>query len=216
MTLLSVPIGIVRHGLLLKPRRRAYAVPVPVEMPDYWTVDQLHTLPDDGQRYEIIDGELHVTPAPSFAHQSVISELVYLLKPYCDARGYFLLFAPAAVTWSPRTEVQPDILVMPMLNGRPPGRFEDVGRLLLAVEVLSPSTKRWDRFTKRREYQRRGVPEYWIVDIESRCIERWTPTVESPEVIRDVVSWKSDEASAGLDVRVQDVFRAALGDPSDD
>ncbi|MBC7895171.1 MAG: Uma2 family endonuclease [Cytophagaceae bacterium] len=186
-------------------------------MPDYWTVDQLHALPDDGQRYEIIDGELHVTPAPSFPHQLVIGELVYVLKPWCDAQGYCLLFAPAAVTWSPRTEVQPDILVMPKVNGRPPGRFEDVGRLLLAIEVLAPSTKRWDRFTKRREYQRRGVPEYWIVDIEARCVERWPATAESPEVIRDIVSFRADEASAGLDVRMQDVFRAALGDaPAED
>lgn len=179
---------------------------MPVAHPDNWTVELLRQLPDDGQRHEIIDGELHVTPAPSFAHQRAIVELVLLLKPYCDAIGLELLFAPAAVTWSLRTEVQPDLVVMPLVNGRRPARFEDVGRLELAVEVLSPSTVRWDRFTKRREYQRRGVPAYWIVDLASRCVECWRPGDEEPEIRFDAIEWAPVTTHAPISVDLPRFF----------
>jgi len=185
---------------------------MPAAPPDYWTVERLHQLPDDGQRYEIIDGELHVSPAPSFRHQGAVLDLVRVLLPYCDTLGLCLLFAPAAVTWSPRTEVQPDILVMPMVGGRRPERFEDVGRLELAVEVLSPSTRQWDRFTKRREYQRRGVPEYWIVDLDSRYVERWRPQDEEPDVRRDSLTWHPVEGAAPLALDLVTYFRTVCGD----
>lgn len=177
---------------------------MPVAPLDSWTVELLHQLPDDGQRYEIVEGQLHVSPAPSYLHQRAILELVLLLKPYCDQVGLELLFAPAAVTWSRRTEVQPDILTMPLADGRRPERFEDVGRLELAVEVLSPSTLRWDRFTKRHEYQRRGVPMYWIVDLASRSVECWRPGDDEPEIRFDSVEWApvADHAPIAIDLAV--------------
>ena len=61
---------------------------------------------------------------------------------------------------------------------------------LLAVEVLSPSTARADRTVKRRLYQRAGVPEYWIVDLEARLVERWRPADERPEVLTDTLTWR--------------------------
>ncbi len=173
---------------------------MPVATSGQWTVEQLHQVPDDGQRWEIIDGELHVSSDPSFLHQRAILELVLLLKPYCDTVGLELLFAPAAVTWSTHTEVQPDLLVMPLVNGRRPTRFEDVGRLELAVEVLSPSTMRWDRFTKRREYQRRDVPAYWIVDLAARCVECWRPGEDEPEIRFDAVAWAPITGQAPLTI----------------
>jgi Uma2 family endonuclease len=141
-----------------------------------WTVDDLADLPDDGQRYEVIDGELFVTPAPSPRHQDAIAELYVLLREYLSReRVGHAYFAPADVTFSRTRAVQPDLLVVPLIGGRRPDRFGDLGPLLLAVEVLSPSTARADRVAKRTMFRDEGVAEYWIVDLDARTIERSTP-----------------------------------------
>jgi len=115
-----------------------------------WTVDKVHGLPDDGNRYEIIDGELFVTPAPSLNHQGAALELCILLREYLQReRVGHAYMAPADVTFSPRRLVQPDVFAVPLVDGRRPRRFEDPGRLLLAAEILSPSTARADRIKKR-------------------------------------------------------------------
>ncbi len=92
-----------------------------------WTADMLDALPD-GQRYEVIDGELFVTPAPRDIHQFAIGELHLLLAPYAKLAGIDRLFAPSAVRFSDRREVQPDLLARPrMPDGRRAARFADVG-----------------------------------------------------------------------------------------
>ena len=118
-----------------------------------WTVEMVNALPDDGNRYEVIDGELLVSPAPSLFHQSAVGKLYLLLAPYADAVGLDAVFAPAAVTFSARREVQPDLFVLPRNAGRPAKRFEDVGQLMLAVEVLSPHSARTDRHRKRARFR---------------------------------------------------------------
>src|SRR5687767_8882692 len=145
--------------------------------PTEWTVDMVRSLPDDGNRYEVIDGELFVTPAPSVAHQRAVLELVLLLAPYVRAhRIGETLIAPAdVVVYGPRKFVQPDIFVVPLKDGSAMRAWTDVGRLLLAVEVLSPSTEHTDRTRKRTVYKEKGVPEYWIVDTDARVIERRRP-----------------------------------------
>lgn len=178
-----------------------------------WTVEMVHELPDDGNRYEVIDGVLLVSPSPSLVHQRVVGRLYALLLPYVSAVGLEVLVAPAAVTWSKRTEVQPDVLALPLLpNGRLAERFEDVGVLGLAVEVLSPSTARTDRFLKRREYQKRNVPEYWIVDPPGRSVERWRPGDEDPEILYETLSWQPSPDVAPLVIDLQALFRTVHGD----
>jgi hypothetical protein len=81
-----------------------------------------------------------------------------------------------------------------------PSRFEDVGVLTLAVEVVSPSTMRVDRFVKRREYQTRGVPEYWIVDPTGRSVERWRPGDEEPDILFDTLAWQPNPDVAPLTI----------------
>ena len=176
------------------------------------TVEMLHELPEDGNRYEVIDGVLLVSPAPSLLHQRAVGELFAVLRPYVRSVGLEVLIAPAAVTWSPRTEVQPDVLALPLLNGRLVERFEDVGVLSLAVEVISPSTVRTDRFTKRREYQQRGVPEYWIVDPSLRSLERWRPQDEEPEILFDEIIWQPRTDGAPLTINLGAYFRAVYGE----
>src|SRR5207302_1949759 len=97
--------------------------------------------------------------------------LFQLLAAYLEREPYGdVLLAPADVSFSRMRSVQPDVFVVPLVNGRHPRRFEDVGRLLLAIEILSPSTARADRVAKRALYREEGVAEYWIVDMDARTI----------------------------------------------
>lgn len=121
----------------------------------------LEDLPtDDGHRYELIDGILIVSPGPRHGHQTVVGNLHITLRQACPP-GLQVLFAPFAVALSDDTEVQPDLLVAPR------SQFTDKelpGPPLLAVEVLSPSTRRVDLLLKRDRLQAAGVPSYWLVD----------------------------------------------------
>src|SRR6266567_4375473 len=156
----------------------------------HWTVDDLRNLPDDGNRYEVIDGELFVSPAPSWRHQEAIAELHAILRAYlAHERVGHAFFAPADVVFSPRRGVQPDLFVVPLMDGRRPEAFDDVKRLLLAVEVLSASTARADRVAKRTLFRDEGVAEYWIVDLDSRAIDCSTPAERRPEILADELVW---------------------------
>jgi len=168
-----------------------------------WTVAMLRALPDDGNRYEIIDGELLVSPAPSFRHQRALGELYLLIGGDLRDTRLEVLFAPFAVTWSERTEVQPDLLVFAMHDFE--GDYDGAG-LRLVVEVLSPSTARHDRHRKRLEYQRRGVPEYWIVDVDACLIERWRPGDERPEVVVDTLTWLPIDGIEPLTIDLETFF----------
>lgn len=175
-----------------------------------WTADLLSQLPDDGNRYEVIDGQLFVTPAPSLLHQRALIEMVALLLPYTKKLRLDLLFAPFAVKFSERREVQPDLGVMPrMPDGKFASTFADVGKLLLAVEVLSPYSLRTDRFRKRDLYQSEGVSEYWIVDCESREMERWRPDDEKPQICSTGITWTPVSSHEALVIDVAQYFRDA-------
>lgn len=177
-----------------------------------WTVGDLDQLPDDDRRYEVIDGELLVTPAPGLDHQEAIARLYLLLAPYvAEHRCGHVVFAPADVIFSPRRGLQPDLFVVPLVEGRRPRRFADVRRLLLAVEVLSPTTARADRVQKRKVYREEGVSEYWIVDPDARVIERSTPEDDRVEVIADRIAWRPEGAAAPLVIDVERYFAEVLG-----
>lgn len=173
-----------------------------------WTLDEVYALPDDGNRYELIDGELFVTPAPSYVHQRVAGRLSRLLGSYADAVGIDVLMAPFEIRIEGPGEVQPDLVAFPVPTDPASTRFVDVTSLVLAVEILSPSTARVDRHRKRRLYQRNGVPEYWIVDAANRLIERWRPTDVEPDVFTDSMSWKVPAAAESLRIDLLAFFRA--------
>ena len=178
-----------------------------------WTVDDLQDLPDDGNRYEVIDGELFVTPASSLTHQRAVLELSRILGDYLKReRAGDLVIGPADVVFSGERGVQPDLFVIPFVNGRRARRFDEVRRLLLAVEVLSPSTARADRVVKRTLFRDQGVPEFWIIDLDSRTIERSTPDEPRPEILVDELVWLLEGASAPLVVDVGAYFTAVLDD----
>jgi Uma2 family endonuclease len=181
--------------------------------PTEWTVEMVHALPDDGNRYEVIDGELFVTPAPSLIHQRAILRIAYLLGPYLEEQRLGeVIISPADVMFGPRTMVEPDLFVIPLAPGRLPRAWEEVGRLLLTVEVLSPSTLRTDRGDKRGLYQRKNVPEYWIIDVDARQVERWRPNDASPETVTEALAWQPDRFTEPLVIDLPEYFRRVLGE----
>lgn len=124
------------------------------------TVDDLETLPDDGHRYELLDGTLLVSPAPGFPHQSLLFRLAVALDSACPEHLYVIM-APFAVQFTRITELQPDILVAPL---RAFTKKNLPTAPMLAVEITSPSTALIDRTLKRAAYAQFGVPHYWLVD----------------------------------------------------
>jgi Uma2 family endonuclease len=175
-----------------------------------WTAARARELPDDGNRYEVVDGELLVTPAPTWNHQRAVAELYVALREYCKATKVGeAVFSPADIEFDPRTLVQPDVFVVPINTGRPK-HWSDIKRLLLAAEVLSPSTARADRTVKRRRYQRAGVPEYWIVDVDAGLIERWRPADERPEIVTEQLRWQPRESSVAFELDLRGFFRSVL------
>lgn len=176
-----------------------------------WTVDDIHALPDDGNRYEVIDGELFVTPAPRLRHQEAVVELLVLIREYLQRERVGHAFvSPADVIFSSRRLVQPDVFVTRLVNGRRPEEFVASSGLLLAAEVLSPSTARADRVAKRTLFRDEGVPEYWIVDLDARTFERTTPGDARPEIVVDSLTWHPEGASTPLIVDLGAYFERVL------
>lgn len=175
-----------------------------------WTAEMARALPDDGKRYEVLDGELFVSPAPSWDHQSVVGRLHLLLAPHVEAHGLGrAMLSPADIEFSPRRLLQPDLFVVPASERRPRD-WRDVKALLLAVEVLSPGTARADRLRKRVIYQQQRVPEYWIMDPDARVVERWRPDDERPEILAEVLRWRPREDVAPLEIDLVAFFASAL------
>ena len=166
---------------------RAYAGDVPQTLD--WgrplTYDDLKAMPDDGHRYELVDGVLIVTPAPSYRHQDAVAALVTLLRAAVGP-DLVVLPAPADYKVSDTTVLEPDLLVVrrPDITAR---RYE--GTPLLVVEILSASTRRIDLGTKRLAFEAAGVPAYWLVDPDAPSITELRLSAgryeEGPTVIGD-------------------------------
>jgi Uma2 family endonuclease len=174
----------------------------------YYTADLVRALPDDGRRYEVVHGELLVTPAPRAWHQEIVTRLLVALRDYLTRHpAGHVLPSPADISWSNDTLVQPDVFVVALEEARTLD-WRQMKTLLLAIEVLSPSTTRADRFTKRRLYQEVGVPTYWIVDPDRRCVEVWTPEATFPAVEWEAATWHPAGADQPLTARLEELFRA--------
>jgi Uma2 family endonuclease len=178
-----------------------------------WTAAMVRALPDDGFRHEVIDGEHLVTPAPSWTHQRAVRELVRRLLPYLEEHGVGeLLFAPGDIEFDEYNMVEPDLFVLPRGDVTIPRAWEDVRELLLVVEVLSPSTARTDHVRKRRLYERHRVPEYWILDVDRRVVERWRAGEEVGTVFTERLTWQSDPNVPALPIELGDYFRDVTGE----
>jgi len=175
--------------------------------PTYHTADMVRALPDDGNRYEVVHGELLVTPAPRAFHQLVLQRLQLALGTYLEReRVGQLLASPADISWGPDILVQPDLFVVDLAEARTLD-WRRMRTLLLAVEILSPSSGRADRFTKRRLYQEHGVETYWVVDPDAQLVELWAPEATFPRVERELVTWHPAGAREPLALTVGELFR---------
>jgi len=178
-----------------------------------WTADMAIALPYDGKRYEVLDGELVVTPAPSWVHQTAVGELYVLLRAYVRERALgWVMMSPADIVLAPKRLVQPDVFVVPRVKDRRPSAWSEVRSLLLAIEVVSPRTAYNDRHRKRRMYQEFGVPEYWIVDAEARHVERWRPEGSAPEIVRETLVWAPSAGVASLSIDLPSFFATVNDD----
>lgn len=176
-------------------------------VPIYYTADMVRELPDDGQRYEVVHGELLVTPSPRAWHQIIVQRLVQRLGVYLEANPVgVVLHAPADISWSPDTLVQPDVFVLRLDEARTLD-WSQMKHLLLVAEVLSPASARSDRFTKRRKYQEASIPLYWIVDADARLAEVWTPPSRLPLVERHRLVWSPAAAHQPFVLELEELFR---------
>lgn len=166
-----------------------------------WTYEDLSTLPDDGRRYEIIEGALHEMPSPDAAHARTIIRLIATLLPLLARLGGELITAPFDVFFKGANPVQPDILAILPGGARVEKRGVE-GPPDLLIEVLSPSNRTHDVLTKRALYGRGGVREYWIVDPEAR-------TVEVLALDRDALDLA--QAASGSDVLVSPLLGVIPG-----
>jgi Uma2 family endonuclease len=173
----------------------------------HWTRADLTRLPDDGNRYEIVQGELLVSPAPLPAHIYVQDALQRLLTTYCEALGLAVSSSGGAFV-ADDSETIPDTIVrkrqMP-----PPVGWEDAAVPVLVVEVLSDSTRRNDEVKKRAFYMKSGVPEYWIIDAEARTFR--VITLHSDRIERDLFRWLPAGAPRALEFDIKDFFVGAIG-----
>jgi Uma2 family endonuclease len=188
---------------------------MPAEVQRRWTAREVRALisaaPLATPRYELVDGELLVTPSPAFAHQLALGRLLVALTEYVDReRIGTVVGSPSDVELEPEFISQPDVFVVPkdesrrvMAEGLP------VRELLLAIEVLSPSSSRHDRVRKRPLYQR-NVPDYWIVDLDARLIERWRAGDERPELVTQTLSWHPARATTAFELELSGYFESVF------
>ena len=174
-----------------------------ISVPRY-TLADLERFPNDGNRYELLDGVLIVTPSASNAHQIIVNRLQYRLMQAVMVPGDAQVVGPGAITVPPRTQLEPDILVYP---ARYPidSKWEEIDEHWLAVEVLSRSSRVYDREIKRDAYIALGVPEVWLVDRWNRVVE--VSRARGPgEVVRDVLRWRVPTLALEVEIALTEVF----------
>ena len=188
------------------------ADPAESERGKRWTAADLREITDHRNRYEIVDGELFVTPSPSPEHQTLLKLFFRHIDSYVEAgRLGNVIFAPSDVMLADDTVVEPDLFVLPPTHGKLPAQWDAAAGLLLVVEILSPRTARADRTVKRQRYQKEGVSQYWLVDGDARVVERWRPEDDRPEILSDRLEWQPDASVQPLAIDLAALFVAGLG-----
>lgn len=175
-----------------------------------WTYDEFARLPDDGNRYEIIDGELEMTPAPRSIHQKVATELGVLLSNFVKQHDLgWVLMGPIDVLFAEGDYLEPDLVFVRRERG---GIISDrgiEGAPDLVVEVLSGFTASRDRGIKRERYAWFGVTEYWVADPDDKQIEvfRMMRDPLNAEVVRDTLLWRPWPGAPEMEINVAEALR---------
>lgn len=169
-----------------------------------YTIEDLDGFPDDGNRYELLDGVLLVTPSPATSHQIVASRLQTLLAVSLQQTGHAHVVGPGAMQSPPGTQLQPDILVFPA-RFSPETKWVEITEHWLAVEVLSRSSRIYDREFKRDAYFALGVKQVWLVDRINKCVEVGRGRGIS-EVVRDAIRWRPPVQDVVVTIPLNEVF----------
>jgi Uma2 family endonuclease len=177
---------------------------MPLQVPLY-TVDQVRDFPDDGNRYELVEGFLLVTPSPAPEHQVVAFRLAYALETHLRRSGLARVVTPGEIEIGPNLHLEPDVLVLPA--GIPLGTpWRAMSGWWLAAEVVSPSSKYYDREFKHDAYLAVGVGEYWVVDLGARTIEISVRDGRRRVRQEDRVVWQPPALSEPLVLKLSDLF----------
>lgn len=169
-----------------------------------WTLEEVDSLPDDGNKYELIRGELFVTPPPTDDHETIAARLTRILDPFIAANGLGMFYHPRAVMQFEDSQVEPDLMVRQPQASRK-AKWSEAPTPILIVEILSPYTRRRDHVQKRSLYIDAGVEEYWIVDPEENSV--MSIRVGRPDVVsRDQLVWAPTGAKAALTLDVASIF----------
>lgn len=178
-----------------------------------WTIHDLDELPQDGSRYELIDGVLFVSPPPSWRHEYGVSDLFLLVTTYVRQHGLGESLPPTTgLQRGPRTYVLPDLFVVPLVNGVRP-RDPHLAHPRLVIEIVSPSSRFRDHGLKRDFYQR-NADLYWIVDIRRRVVHVWRPEAAGPEVCTEQLTWQPSPLHPPLVIDLAALFDAPPADTS--
>jgi Uma2 family endonuclease len=175
-----------------------------------WTYEEFAALPDGGNRYEIIGGELFVTPAPRALHQKIAARIGTVLEGFTQEHQLGEVFGPLDVLFGEGDYLAPDLIFVRkdrigIVKDRGAEEAPD-----LVVEILSPTTATRDRGLKRERYAHFGVPEYWVVDPESRRIEVYRPREDSKnpaEVATESFTWQPVPGGPSLTLNVPHLLR---------
>jgi Uma2 family endonuclease len=179
-----------------------------------WTYAEFARLPTSGStRYEIIDGELVVTPAPGLKHQRIVTRLVSLLHAFARTHALGEAFvSPYDVLFAEGDYLEPDLLFVRKARAELVTDRGVEGAPDLVVEILSPSTAARDHGIKLERYRHHGVPEYWIVDPEEGAIEVWQLAEGAREALRfdavSVLRWAPAGSGPSLDIVLAELFAA--------
>jgi Uma2 family endonuclease len=181
----------------------------PPTQPYTWTYSEYARFPDDGNRYEVIDGEVLVTPAPSPRHQDILAELTGLLRQYVARHRLGKIIPDIDLLFVSGQFLRPDLLFVP--NDARHG-VTDRGMELapgLVIEILSPTSSSIDRVKKPRRYGDFGVPEYWVVDPEERVawVWRFGAGMKEAERISDRITWQPAGAAEPFTLELSELFR---------
>ena len=168
-----------------------------------YTVADLELLPDDGNRYEVLAGTLLVTPSPGSAHQGIAARLTALFASHILARRLGL-FSAGVVTLPPLTQLEPDLLVVPP-RFAPGTLWAEITEHWLAVEIVSRSSRVYDREFKRDAYLALGVREVWLVDVRERSIEVCVRR-GAGRVVRDALTWSAPTGDVSVRVELAELF----------
>ena len=206
----------MRRGHLPPESCAEHIMAMPALQPRRWTAAEVRKLTADNPmltpRYELVDGELLVTPSPGPPHQRTVAALYRALHAFVLASHVGEVYvSPSDVELEPEFLSQPDLFVVPRDEAIRLRRGDfPVHSVLVAIEVVSPSSGRHDRVRKRPKYQAH-TQEYWIVDPDARLIERWRGTETRPEIGTTLFVWQpaADVPPFALDVEAlfADVFR---------